>query len=129
MKKRFIGLTAVLFIATLFLQGCLSDLRTDLIKKEGISSAKINKGKALLDKAWEKQGFDKLKNHKVYSFTGSDIWQGMFGRTGRVWPDMESELAFKYDGVIASRKGNAIHAPIPLSMRLREICQDFFIII
>jgi hypothetical protein len=47
----------------------MADLRTKSIKKEGITIENTNKGKAILARAWKKQGFDKIKDHQVYSFS------------------------------------------------------------
>lgn len=96
MKKRSLALIGIVFLASIFLQGCMADLRTNLVKNDGLTSENVNKGKALLRSAWQKQGFDKLKNHTVYSFKGNDTWKGMMGKMGKVWPENESELAFKY---------------------------------
>ena len=81
---------------TFLLQGCMYDLRTPLIKKEGITTENSKKGKSILQKAWEKQGFDRLKEHQVYSYHGSDTWQGLLGKMAQIWPDMKSEIDFKY---------------------------------
>ncbi|MBL4709507.1 MAG: hypothetical protein JKY48_13815 [Flavobacteriales bacterium] len=80
----------------LFLQSCVYDLRTPLIKQNGVTEENANKGKEILERAWKKQGYNKLKNHKVYSYHANDVWKGMFGRMGKIWPDMKSEMDFKY---------------------------------
>jgi hypothetical protein len=96
MKKGIIKLIGLLFITSLLLPSCMADLRTKLVKKEGITNEGTIKGVAILDRAWKKQGFDKIENHQVYSFHGSDTWRGMFGRIGKVWPNKKSELNFKF---------------------------------
>ena len=99
MKKRNILLSRVLLpgVLLLLLQSCgLYDLRTKEIKKGGVTVENANKGRQLLEEAWKKQGYDKLKNHKTYSYHGSDIWQGMLGKMGHIWPEMKAEMDFKY---------------------------------
>lgn len=91
-----IKLTGILLLSSFFLQGCMADIRTNLVKKEGITTENTNKGKALLEKAWKAQGFDKIANHQVYSFIGNDTWKGMLGKVGKVWPESKSELEFKF---------------------------------
>jgi len=110
MKKNTIKLSGLLIFAFFCLQGCMADLRTELVKKEGITVQNATKGRAILERAWKAQGFDNIENHQVYSFTGKDTWKGMFGRIGKVWPNKESELKFKYqvgtfDGQVAFLDG------------------------
>jgi len=93
-QTKFVGL---LFISFLLLQGCVADLRTKLIKKEGITSVNTKKGKELLLKAWKKQGFDNLQKHQVYSFTGNDSWKGILGTLGKIWPERKGTMDFKYE--------------------------------
>lgn len=83
------------FSATLFLQSCMSDLRTKTVKKEH-TEQNIVKGKQLLDEAWKAQGLDKLANHKVYEITGTDTWRGMMGKMGKLWYDNTSKLKLQY---------------------------------
>lgn len=115
MKTKTLKPVGILIISSLLLQGCMYDLRTTTIKEEGITEANIKKGKEVLESAWKKQGFDKLKNHHTYSFHGSDTWKGLLGRMGQIWPELKSELDFKYqigsfDGQVkfldGEKKGN-----------------------
>lgn len=96
MKRTTIIYIGLIFISSSLLQGCMYDLRTRTIKKEGITDANVIKGKEMLDNAWKKQGYDKLNNHKTYSFHGSDTWKGVLGKMGQIWPELKSELDFKY---------------------------------
>lgn len=96
MKKGNIKLFSIAIMAFIFLQGCMADLRTSLVKKEGLTDQHIAKGKELLEKAWKKQGFDKVANHEVYSFNGTDTWKGPMGKMGKLWPQMKTDLHFKY---------------------------------
>ncbi len=110
MNNQIIKISGLLVFSFLFLQSCMADLRTKSIKKEGITIENTKKGKAILERSWKAQGFDKIKNHQVYSFTGKDTWKGMLGRVGKVWPDRKSEMSFKYqigtfDGQVAFLDG------------------------
>ena len=97
MKTKIIRNIGLLIIASMVFQSCgLADLRTKMIKKEGVTFRNTEKGKQLLENAWKAQGFDKLKNHKVYSYHAQDTWKGLLGSMGKIWPDMKSEMAFKY---------------------------------
>lgn len=96
MKMQSIKLLGSLLMLSLLLQGCAADIRTKLIKKEGITLENTTKGKSILDNAWKKQGLDKLEQHTVYSFTGEDTWKGMLGKMSKVWPEAKGEMAFKY---------------------------------
>ena len=97
MKNRVIKYLGVVVIASVILQSCgMADLRTKMIKKEGVTIQNTEKGKQLLGNAWKKQGFDKLKNHTVYSYHAQDNWRGLLGKMGQIWSDMESEMDFKF---------------------------------
>lgn len=85
----------VLFIS--LLSGCkLVDLQTKTLKKEGLQDAKIAEGKALLEKAWQAQGMDKLENYTTYRVVAEDHWKGLLGRAGKVWPNLRTDLQFDY---------------------------------
>ncbi|MEL6851455.1 MAG: hypothetical protein AAFP92_23240, partial [Bacteroidota bacterium] len=87
------GTIGIVFI---LLQGCMADMRTPNIKKQGISQQEEQKGRALIEAAWTKHGFSNLKHHQTYGFTGDDIWKGMMGKMGKPWPEAESQIGFKY---------------------------------
>lgn len=97
MKNRKIKFSPLLLFIVALLQSCgIYDLRTTVIKNEGITAKNTNKGKELLDRAWKKQGYDKFSNHEVYSYHGSDRWKGLLGKMGQIWPDMKAEMDLKY---------------------------------
>ena len=109
MKTNFLKLAGLL-ITLLTIQSCMSDIRTDFVKTEGLEKGNIKKGKMLIESAWQAQGFDKLANHKVYAFSGLDTWKGMMGKTGKLWPDPVTQLEFKYrtgsfDGQVTFKDG------------------------
>lgn len=85
-----------IMISTLALQSCLSDLRNESVKTDPIEPEKVTKGKEILHEAWVSQGMDKLAEHKVYSFSATDTWQGMMGKMGKLWPNAQAKLEFKY---------------------------------
>ena len=80
-----------------FLQSCMADLRPALIKKEGITTVNEAKGKRILQEAWEKQGYDQLKQKQSYSYHAEDSWKGLMGRMGKPWPEAKSNMFFKYE--------------------------------
>lgn len=90
-------LSAGLLLSALFFQSCLHDVRPKQLKLEGITSENTVKGKRILDRVWKKQGGDKLKKRSVYSFHGFDTWKGTLGKFGKLWPDLKTNLDFKYD--------------------------------
>ena len=97
MKNRVIKHIGVFVLVAMILQSCgIADLRTKKIKEEGVTIQNTEKGKQLLEKAWKAQGFDKLKNHSVYSFHGNDTWKGLLGGIGKIWSDKKTDIAFKY---------------------------------
>ncbi len=88
---------SIIVLVSIVLHSCMADIRTVFIKKNTVTIENKNKGKQILEKAWKKQGFDKLVNHKVYSLHGSDVWKGMMGKMGKPWTDNKSELDFKFE--------------------------------
>ncbi|WP_128755300.1 DUF6503 family protein [Aquimarina sediminis] len=97
MKTKFIKFTGLLCLLSIFFHSCgLLDIRPKMIQKEGITSNNTIKGKKLLEKAWKKQGYDKLKNHNVYSYHANDTWKGLLGKMAQIWPEMDIEMEFKY---------------------------------
>jgi hypothetical protein len=96
MKNKTTSWVGILAIAALILQSCAADIRTPLIKKQGITTDNTNKGKEILERAWIKQGLDKLQNHSTYSYTGVDTWKGMLGKMSKVWPESEGKMEFKF---------------------------------
>ena len=92
--KSFLGIG---FLAiSLLLSSCMADLRSPMLKKEGLSQSNVDKGRAILQEAWEKQGFNHLAKFKTYAAKGQDRWKGMLGKMGKVWPEAKSSLELKY---------------------------------
>jgi len=88
--------------------GCRSDIRTKLVKNEKLSTDHVAKGKAILESAWKAQGFNKLHNHQVYSYQAYDVWKGVMGTVGKLWPDKKMTMDFKYE--IGSFNGQVQYA-------------------
>ncbi len=97
MKKLEISKIVILLITTISFQSCIADLRTSLIKNEPATEENIQHGKNILEKAWIAQGFDKFEQHSVYTFRGTDNWQGIMGKMGKLWPDSQTTMSFKYE--------------------------------
>jgi hypothetical protein len=92
-----INLILILFASTLFFQSCLHDVRTKMLKQEGITAVNRAKGKQILDQVWKKQGGDKFEQHKVYSFQGFDTWQdSKLGKIGKLWSDYKTTMEFQF---------------------------------
>ena len=101
--KNSISFLFLVFIST---QGCMADLRTSLIKEQGITDANTQKGRELLHQAWIKQGFATLEKHQTYSVNAKDSWRGLFGKMGKLWPDAETNINLRYE--VASFDGQVI---------------------
>ncbi|WP_304235707.1 hypothetical protein [Jiulongibacter sediminis] len=85
-----------LIVLIALLTSCMADIRTASIKKEGITPENQKKGRELLLKTRKKHGLDQLKQHKTYQYTAHDSWKGFLGKVGKVWPEPELDLDFKY---------------------------------
>ena len=91
------NLVVFLLAAITLLQGCkLVDLQTKQVKDEGFETHNIEKGKALLENAWNAQGMDNLANYATYSVIAEDHWRGLLGKMGKVWPESRSDIELKY---------------------------------
>ncbi|MCW5516932.1 hypothetical protein [Muriicola sp. Z0-33] len=86
----------LLVLAPIILQSCMADMRTLMIKQNGITQLNESKGKSILENTWKKHGFSKLANHKAYSLTADDTWKGLMGKMGKPWPEAKSKLKLKY---------------------------------
>lgn len=89
--------TSILTLVTasaLILASCVSSVSTKTVKREGLSQA--DKGRAILDKAWEAQGMATLKDHSTYEVLATDHWKGAMGKMAKMWKDNETDLHLKY---------------------------------
>ncbi len=86
----------LLLIIAILMSSCIADMRTRQLKREGLTPTNELKGKMLLEVTWQKHGFESLKGFSTYSFEGKDTWKGLFGKLGKVWPENQSTISFKY---------------------------------
>jgi len=96
-QMRTSKINSILIVAAFIMQSCMADMRTALIKNEGITKENTQKGKGILEAAWRAHGFNELEKFKTYSFHASDTWRGMMGKMGKPWPEAKSELDFKFE--------------------------------
>ncbi len=93
--------------------GCsMADLRPTGIRHTGLVPDAERQGRALLDAAWERQGFAHLEKRQTYTIVAEDHWKGMMGRMGKVWPESKSSLRLNYaigsfDGQVTFLDGKA----------------------
>ncbi|MFK7935221.1 MAG: hypothetical protein AB8G22_17040 [Saprospiraceae bacterium] len=92
-----VNIILTLLVSTVLFQGCLHDVRTRMLKQDGITETNISKGKQLLEQVWKKQGGDKFAQHQVYSFQGFDTWkESRLGKIGKLWDDYQTTLKFQF---------------------------------
>ncbi len=96
MKKKLLTIIGVI-TGSIILQGCLADLRTAYVLDHGVTIESELKGKAVLNEAINVHGADQFANHSVYQLQGTDVWQGLMGKMGKVWPDNETDILLKYE--------------------------------
>lgn len=92
-----LGSRIILVFGLIVSVGCRSDIRTKMVKQNGVTEDGTAKGKEILDRAWKAHGFENLKNHTVYSFNGHDLWKGPLSPISKLWPDKDMRLHFKYE--------------------------------
>ena len=98
MKSKITYLVFVGVLSIIVFQSCaLHDVRTETLISEGITVENSDKGKVMLDRMWKAQGIDKWDQRKVYSFDSNSKWKGTFGRMAKYWPDLETNLEFRYE--------------------------------
>ncbi|MBL4755966.1 MAG: hypothetical protein JKY52_20530 [Flavobacteriales bacterium] len=68
---------SIVLIAVVFLNGCVSDLRTTSIKKKGISAKMAKKGRALLNKSAKAHGFDNWNKFETTNVEIKHSFKGM----------------------------------------------------
>ncbi len=74
-------------IAALLIPFCrLKDLRSAELKSEGITPARVEKGRAILAKCLRTQGLDSFATHPTYQIEARDLWSKMFGINPGPWP-------------------------------------------
>jgi hypothetical protein len=78
------------------LGSCRADLRPKAIKTNPDSKELEAKGKALLQTAYKAHGVENLLKHEVYQFTATDDWKGLMGGMGKLWPQKNTNMTFKF---------------------------------
>lgn len=87
----------MLFIGVaLILSSCAASLVPKMVKKSTNSTELEDKGRAILEKVKEAHGSDVLTKHSTYQFTATDDWKGMMSGIGKLWPQKNTNMTFKY---------------------------------
>jgi hypothetical protein len=93
MKTHFLTLIRT---TTLLMTGCIANLRPTIVKKNPNSTELETKGREILKKAHIAHGVDNMLKHEVYQFDATDDWKGMMGSMGKLWPEKNTQMKFKY---------------------------------
>ena len=56
----------------------------------------MQKARALLTKAIQKQGLDKVDQFENYEVVGVDDWKGLLGSMGKVWDWKDDKVVMRY---------------------------------
>lgn len=83
-------------ISGILLTGCMANIQPKLVKKNPNSEKLEKKGKAILKKAHDAHGVDNLLRHDVYQFVTIDDWKGPLAGMGKLWPEKNTKMEFKY---------------------------------
>ncbi|MBL4625818.1 MAG: hypothetical protein JKY42_11875, partial [Flavobacteriales bacterium] len=92
------------------LSSCTVNLLPEMVEENPNSIELETKGKEILEKAYVAHGSEVMEKHKVYQFTATDDWQGMMAGMGKLWPQKNSNMTFKYvpntfDGQVKFKDG------------------------
>ncbi len=84
-------------IAALTLQSCkMADLRTAYLEEQGGSSALAQKGRAILEQAAARHGYQKLLTFETFELIGKDEWAGLLGSFGNPWPVNNERMRLQF---------------------------------
>jgi len=91
-------------------QACLSDIRTELVKKEGRAAQSLDKGKALLENIHEGQSPAAWSDIEVYEVTLQDEFFGLMGSFAKPFPEKKVSMQVfyapnSYDGKLIFNNG------------------------
>lgn len=91
-------------------QACMSDIRTDLVKKDGTAMTNLDKGKALLKNIHEGQSATAWSDIEVYEVMLQDEFFGIMGSFAKPFPEKKISMqAFyapnSYDGKLTFNNG------------------------
>lgn len=93
--KRTIALLALMVIA--FPMCKTRDLRTEVIKKQGITAENTAKGKAILKQALDAMNYEAWAKYPTYEVIGSDTWYKQWGMKLSPWQGEGNEtLRLRY---------------------------------
>ncbi len=96
-RNYLLHLPAIVLLSALFFSSCkIADIRTPLLLENGVTEDNAQKGKALLQQAWQAQGFDKIQAVSTYEITARDHWPGLLGKMGNLWPDNDQSMRLRY---------------------------------
>ena len=90
-KRLIFGASLLLLLAS-----CISSVSTELVKEEGLGNGNEEKGKKLLEEAWNAHGLNKLSEHDNYEAVVNDTWKGFLGKANAPWPEPSVDLNLKY---------------------------------
>lgn len=72
------------------------DLLPSSLVGDPIAAENEAKAKAIFEKAYKAHGVESLKKHEVYQFTAAGHWKGPMAGMGKLWPQKNTNLHFKY---------------------------------
>jgi len=103
------GLTIILMMSLLF-QACLSDIRTDYVKKDGTATSNLKKGKTLLQNIHAGQNPTAWEDIEVYELTLEDEFFGLQGSLAKPFPEKKVSMQAvyapgTYDGKLTFNEG------------------------
>ena len=87
---------ATLLYVVFVLSTCIANLRPSNVKKNPNSVELETKGKEILAKTFIVHGSAVVEKHEVYQFTATDDWKGIMAGMGKLWPQKNSKMTFKY---------------------------------
>ena len=87
--------TITLCVLAIFLNGCISDLRTLSIKKNGITNETANKGREILNKSAKAHGIEQWKQYKTAEMTYSGKWKPPVSWLANLYPNNKPKAKFQ----------------------------------
>ncbi|NAS32409.1 hypothetical protein GTQ40_15600 [Flavobacteriaceae bacterium R38] len=97
MKVKWIRNSVLVSVVFLMISCKLADLRTPEVKQlDDNYRSNEQKGRELLNRAIQHQGFDKLVEAETYEIILKDRWKGVAGKIGNVWPVNNKKIALRF---------------------------------
>ena len=94
MEKLIIKLTYLLVVG--ILSSCTANLLPSNVKNNPNSTELEEQGKMIMEKTYAAHGSATMDKHEVYQFTATDDWKGMMAGMGKLWPQKNTNMTFKY---------------------------------